>query len=538
MVRRLLLILLLTAVSGIAQAETLTASVDRDELMDNEHLMLTLSLINSDTRLRAEGLNPNVDLTVLNGDFDVGAPQTDHRYTIERGSGRASSNLTVVLFPKRTGTLTIPAFTVGNVASQPIRIIVHAATATTTPEVFVRSGSGKTTLWNREQTRLYLDLYRRIELKSAKLGSNLDTDPLDVELSLLPQSEREETVNGVRYEVTRSAWLLAPQRSGKQQITFPEVWIETADNRRLHLPSSRTTLTVKALPATLPPLVLIGAPKIEQKISQASVSSGDLTTWEITLSAPVHVSELPAALPDLDFPDALHVYRETATRRNADQDPDRRRSSITYRFALVAASAGQYKLPDIAVPYFDTDTGRLARIAVDGPLLQVTAGVNNGVSGPQQPSTPAKAAEPATTAWMVAAIVLALLWLASLFLLWRQHYRGGNPADRGNAENPHHAQPSTDDLKQKLLRAMACRTLEEGKRKWQHLVAVEPVMQRTITTLQQNYYSRSGRSDETAALAHDVSVCIDKLKNPPTEAVADRRWQAGDFIRPDKLTQP
>ena len=64
----------------------------------DEYVLLTLSLVNSDTRLRAAGISPNIDLTLLTRDFELGVPREDHRFNILRDRGRSTSELKVELF--------------------------------------------------------------------------------------------------------------------------------------------------------------------------------------------------------------------------------------------------------------------------------------------------------------------------------------------------------------------------------------------------------------------------------------------------------
>ena len=95
MVRRhlfhtLIAALLLSLFSTTLFAATLEARVDKKELVSNEHLTLTLALINSDTRLRATGINPNIDLSILTDNFELGIPQSSNRYSPFRNRGRSS----------------------------------------------------------------------------------------------------------------------------------------------------------------------------------------------------------------------------------------------------------------------------------------------------------------------------------------------------------------------------------------------------------------------------------------------------------------
>jgi hypothetical protein len=119
---------LIAALLAVGQAQaasgTFTAAVDRTELYQNEHVVLTLSLADSDTRLRAEGVKPNIDLTLLTDQFELGVPRTDFRFNMAREERRSTSELTVELFPKRSGRLTVPAFAVDGLRTEPIALQV------------------------------------------------------------------------------------------------------------------------------------------------------------------------------------------------------------------------------------------------------------------------------------------------------------------------------------------------------------------------------------------------------------------------------
>ena len=124
MVTRLLLTLVGTLWIATANAATFTAVIDRNELYQDEHLELTLRLENSDTRLRAEGISPNIDLTLLTNNFDLGPPRTSNRFNIERSYGRSTSELIVDLFPKRSGVLGIPPFEIDGIKSNALTVKV------------------------------------------------------------------------------------------------------------------------------------------------------------------------------------------------------------------------------------------------------------------------------------------------------------------------------------------------------------------------------------------------------------------------------
>src|SRR3569623_2800298 len=91
----LLLVPLLILSSAFAHAAQLHASVDQSELALNEPVTLTLALTARDTRLRAEGVSPNVDLSVLAKDFDVGTHTVSNRSNVYQSRGSSPTELRV-----------------------------------------------------------------------------------------------------------------------------------------------------------------------------------------------------------------------------------------------------------------------------------------------------------------------------------------------------------------------------------------------------------------------------------------------------------
>ncbi|MDR2877969.1 MAG: BatD family protein, partial [Chromatiales bacterium] len=251
MVKTLWLLLLAVAALPVWAAPSgihdFSAEVDRRELYVNEHVVLTLSLTGSDTRLRAEGVSPNIDLTVLAGAFELGTPKADFRFNIDNNRGRATSSITVELFPRTAGRLRIPAFTVDGLNTQAIELRVSPLTTDTSPEAFVRSGVASKHLFTGEQALVYLDLYHRVELASARMGGALDSKPRDIAVHTLPASERTERVDGIEYQVTRTAWAASMMQAGEMTLLLPDIWVETRQGRRWRLPFREERIEVRAL---------------------------------------------------------------------------------------------------------------------------------------------------------------------------------------------------------------------------------------------------------------------------------------------------
>ncbi|MEM7360813.1 MAG: BatD family protein [Pseudomonadota bacterium] len=119
--RLLLLPLLVSTIWTSAQAATLTATVNRNQVTTNETLQLKVSY---DEQVSSSAL----DLRALEGDFEVlgVSPQTNSSVSVVNGQTTRQSSVVwnITLVPKRQGQLTIPAFAINNDRSQAITISV------------------------------------------------------------------------------------------------------------------------------------------------------------------------------------------------------------------------------------------------------------------------------------------------------------------------------------------------------------------------------------------------------------------------------
>lgn len=530
--RSLLLIACLLS-SSWSMAATLTATVDRKEVMHDEYVVLTLSLVNSDTRLRAQGISPNVDLTLLTDDFELGVPREEHRFNISRNHGRSTSEITVELFPKRAGDFIIPAFTVDGVSSEPIHLRVHKGSAETNPEIFARSGVTNDSAWQREQIIAYLDLYHRIELKSAKLGGNIDTEPLQLELHKLEQTQREERVGGVTYNVVRTAWAITPLLSRDYTLYLPDIWIETGDGRRIRLPFEKQHIKVRALPDDVPPLAMVGRPILNQTSFSEPLQVNHATPWTITIRAPVSPAAFPEELPALDMPDTIKMYSD-ATQRTIDQSSAPVMGIATYRNYIIPLSAGDFSLPAIRIPYFDPDRGAMDIATLDSRKFSVkppprTTDNATTISGlpvsarsvPEKPE-----AHPAITIWQVISMTAVTLWLVTLGLWWHTQKRKSDASPTKHTSRTVHT--DQHPLKTSLLDAFGSRTLEEGLNKWEIRNGPDGDVRHAVRAVQALLYSRDKPKNDDEI--HDlVRNAVKKIKAVSTETRMQDPWSPRAF---------
>lgn len=525
MVRHTFLFMLLAALwwSSAAAAGELSASVDRTQVSRDGYVLLTLKLVNSDTRLRARGVSPNVDLTLLSDDFEVGVPHTKNRFNLYRGQGRSTSELEVELFPRHLGTLTIPPFRIAGLETKPISILVMTPTKNPSPDVFVRSGVTRNQVWLRQQTEVYLDLYYRVDLKDARLGEHIDTDPLDIDLDKLPQGKRKASIGAYTYHVQRIGWALMPLHSGKLVVTLPELWAQTTEGEKFHSPPQKQVITVKALPPTVPPLTIVGKPQLTRDLTRHTGTVNELTSWTVTLKAPTALDALPQTLPTGELPKQFKFYFD-----RPELHKDVRSSGVeavaTYAVSAIPLTAGTFRIPALEIPYFDPDTGRMSTVKQPAVPLTVSAPTH-----PRSPTDVTPEAPPAPAGgeglpagparyWQAATGLFAALWLGTGLLLWRRG-RGPGPPPTPAARRAAHRtdQPHKD----RLLEAFASPTLEEGLNAFERRHGRDDAVRDTVRAVQRRYYSR----------AKEQAPSLEKAVDRAVAAIREARARGGEPVR-------
>jgi len=526
--------LLLALFNTALSAATLEAHVDKKQLIIGEHITLTLALINSDTRLRAQGIDPNIDLTLLTDNFELSIPQASNRYSPFRNRGRSSSEVTVTLFPIKEGQFTIPSFTVDGESSKPIIITVLPTSVENTPLVFTRSGILKNALWLREQTIAYLDLYHRVALKSAKLGGAIESEPkLQIQLSQLPQSDRTEEHNGVSYNVTRTAWAVAPAINQTIHLYLPDVWVETAAGEQLRFPFNNITIDTIPLPEHVPPLTFIGKPQLSQTVIDKTIPQHQSFQLQITLQAATNVINLPLAPPDLQFPTGLKVYSESGPSEIIEGSSNGS-TTISYRYFIMPLETGVYHTPDLTIPYFDPERSAMSQITLAGQQFTVTAAplpiTQNSVANEKFSIQAAPDGDIADAAlpWKLATLIITLAWLITTLIGWRQHQN--NSATKIElAQSTPSVKDSTHPLQTELLAAFGTRTLDQGLQQWEAQHGADDELRATLIQVQQYYYGPQKNHMANEQLQKQVDSLVRKIKRQPIRKGHKDSWQPEAF---------
>ena len=527
----LILLGLSLTMAGNAKAAQFSASVDRQQLNINEKVTLTLSLINSDLRLRAEGIDPNIDLSPLHRDFDVGKPETDFRYNIYQGQGRSNSQLKVELFPRHPGKITIPAFTLNELSTQPIQLDVKKSTEA--PEVFIRQGGSKHTIWQGEQLVVYVDIYHRVKLKKAKKIGILETDPTRIELIphwTLPQGRYQSEYQGFRYDVLRLAWALFPEDSGKFHVYLPKIEVTTEAGHTLYFPHQKLDFAVQSLPAGLPRDIIIGHPEINYDLLPTHIEQNRLSSFTITIKAPVAVSDLPNYLPTLPKVAGLKIYPDRA-RRDSFKSNSGIVDQATYTISVMPLEEGDFTLPTMAIPYFDPDEGEIGLFEVpEQKLIVAKRSISATEEIPPQYDSAPRTAPPITAPssypwWQLTAALFLLLWLATLAYTLRIKRHLVSLRDMPKGERT--TQPAASHERRPLdvlLDTLGTKSLEAGIEKCHRLWPQEHQVIDQLRQLQKMLYGRQHEFDQAEELIRKVTILISRSKPETAEITEDDDW--------------
>ena len=426
MVTRLLVVILFSQLlfGGAAMAfSSLKSSVDKNPAMLGEAITL---VVTADARLSADAL----DYRELEQDFRVMVPSVSQSTQVINGRTSHSTSWSLTLFPRSTGSFRIPAFTINGVSSAPIELtVIEQAQAQSSRELFLEATlSGPTSVY--VQQMLYYDVV--IYFSGDLQRGNLTEPVLDgAEIQRLgPDVEGTALVDGVRYRTITRRYAITPQRSGNLSIQPPLFTGEMIDrdpNRYNYFSRSKTVmaeaepvrLEIKPQPDNFPGNWLVAGLVTlteEWQPEGAELTAGEPVTRIITLSA---VDVAANQLPDLSqqYPDGIRAYQEQPQSRGAERS-GRMVAQKVYTTALIASSSGEVVLPEIRLPWWNSQTNQLDYAVLPERTLQV-------LGNSTQPQSPAPLVQqPVTTSnahtnpwqWNYTSNLLLGLWLATIAL--------------------------------------------------------------------------------------------------------------------------
>ncbi len=368
------LALLLLLASGLALAEV-TATVDRDRVAMGDTLRLIITATDGED---VDGM----DLRPLLSDFDILQRSTSSSTRIV--NGRASSTRTVNLdiSPKREGTLRIPALRVDNTETSLILVSVSPAPsiAADSDTVLFEAEIDREQVYVQGQVLLTLRVQQSVNLDARSI-TELQLD--DAFVKPLEQRSFQRTINGRPWLVHEVRYAIFPEQSGVLEIPSQTFTAREAQPRRSLFdlgasgrPIRRTTdalrIDVLPRPAEFPGQTWLPATRVaieeSWSVPPESLRAGESATRTLRI---VGDGLQGAQLPPVEVPDLGGIKFYPDQPAISDSETSAGLTGVRVdSAALVPTQGGSWELPEIRIPWWDTDTEQVRYAVV--PARQVT----------------------------------------------------------------------------------------------------------------------------------------------------------------------
>ena len=450
--RALTVFLFMLCIPAQGQAADINASVDRSIVHDGESLQLDLEASSS--------VDNDPEFAPLEKDFDILSRNKSTSMQIINGQISRKTRWSLMLMPKRSGTLRIPAITFGKDKSNPVTISVKSGQSSqpssAADDVFIQVSATPQRSYVQAEILYTVRIFLAVNMNNASLSEPGLSDADAVIEKLGDDRQYQTNHQGRRYQVYERQYAIYPQRSGKLRIEPVVFNAQLVNNSRYmfspfsqqgqtrRLRSKAIDIDVKPIPAQYKSKHWLPARKLSLQeqwpTEPPKFKVGEAVTRTLTLRA----EGLTAAqLPEIDegAGNDFKTYPDQASLDDQKQDKGII-GTRTEKIAMIASHAGEYTLPEITINWWNSQTNRSETARLPARKITVLAG-----DGSRQPTITAKPQDkqaqktalpsPADTAtsssasprdsgngfWPWLSLVLALGWLGTLVLMWTRRHR-------------------------------------------------------------------------------------------------------------------
>lgn len=395
------------------------------------------------------------DLSALQTDFNIVATEQAMSYTVVNGQARSIGQWGIVLEPKHSGMITIPAFHIGALTSVPVQLNVspstpHASSGQSAtnnmPAADLKNDVALTVSVDNKSPYLNQEILYKVNLVTRHPLINVRYQAPQVDNAILfpiGEGQQYQTIReGVSYQVDEQLYAVFPQKSGPLVVVPPTLQaLRYASNpQSVTLSGDVVTLQVQPLPKHFArrewlPSKLV---RLRETYDQTATElvEGATIVRTIELQAQGLVAQL---LPQISFPESpdLRTYPGQADQDNRIQQGElwgRSKMKVTYVFPR----PGKIELPAIRVPWFNVKTQKLEMAELPGKSYDIRSATPLKKPKPFKPKFKrhAVASQPSLDShpisWEVKPIVL--VWAAAVvsilglfFGLWNRGLRNLRP---------------------------------------------------------------------------------------------------------------
>ncbi len=459
------IIALLLSLFPLISVAELKLTIDPLEISIEEDFELTISS-NSAT-------SGNIDISPLQQDFEILDQYKQSRVQIINGNMSQSTTWTYTLVAKRSGKITIPAITVGNdkTKARDITVKKESIQGSHNQDVIVEAEIEQSSAYVQGQ---FIYVQRLLFAKSFRSNSTLTAPNLATDLAeVVPLANTPERIvkrNGRDYRMLTRRFAITPQKSGKLVIA-PTVFSGTMRrssqqysnrfgfnprSRRIRVRSNAVSIEIKPRPTEFTGKDWIVAKDFSLHLSWSSppdqIKAGDPVTVVLAAIANGFRAE---QLPNikLQAPSGIKLYPEKPSFNN-ERNLEGIIGTMNQNIVLVATGGGEFELPEISIPWWNSETHqqeiaklKAVKLIVSGTPIPTTPIANQKIiSKPeleiQGKQESAKKEEKLSTTIIIILTLIILLLLTGLawfFVRWKNKQKIKNnkysPASQQNILN-------------------------------------------------------------------------------------------------------
>jgi hypothetical protein len=385
---KLLTLLALFAVSQATYALTkVTASIDGNPIMSNKSIVLTVIADDSVER-------DSLDTTPLLKDFILARTEVSSQTSMVNFDTTRTTRWQIVLIPRQTGNLIIPALTIDGYQSKAINVQVieqGSANSTQQQDIFITAELSENDVYVQQLLALTIKLHIGVQLQRGSLTEPSLTSATIEQIG--KDIENDGIVNGKRYRIIERTYAITPEKSGEFTIDTPmfsgDIMVQSkrrsgflsfGETKPVNILGDKLTLNVRPIPDSYPidatsswlPSELLTLHQEWQPISSQGKNEfkvGEPITRTITLTAAgLGKAQLPKII--MNAPDGLKIYPDQAE-LHSNLTKERLISQKRQNFALVATHAGEYTLPKISIAWWNTVTNKYQQAELPAQTITV-----------------------------------------------------------------------------------------------------------------------------------------------------------------------
>lgn len=428
------------------------AYADPRNLDEMESLRLTL---------RIDGISDigKPDTSALDADFEILTSNTTSQYRSVNGKVQSWVELQLMLRPKRSGSLTIPAITIAGESSEPLQIRVNPLDPNIKQAiddmVFFETEIQPNPVYVQSETLLTRRLFYSTS-GGVQMYSEMPGAPEIADAVVLPLGETRSYStqrDGINYGVVEQRFTIIPEHSGTLDI--PPVAITSSIRlmkngrvRRSGVRVSSEAVRVEVLPipaeypADQPWLAATNLRLVELWAPNPPVFNvGEPITRRVEARVSGNVaSAIPPLTTSLDT-DAFRQYPEPPELKDITLGASAE-GSRSERFSILPSKPGYAEIPSVSVTWWDVNAQQVRITSLPAQRVQIggTAPAQDPSSAASQQDTTTSAAPAPTpvadgfnteplpaTPWQQILLWMGLTFGVCLLLgwLWQQRGRWG-----------------------------------------------------------------------------------------------------------------